>query len=582
MNKKHTPEWRFFKQVCKISKKEIQMIDFISNWKQDPEEVAEHIHFIKQVVKDHILTAQEQENFILSNNFFIDWAIKIQLSELGSEYVELLKEHTYQRWKHLIFRNPKYYFLYDWVNVSWIEKNGSINKYKIEDIEDIDKTILDITQNYENASKLIIKVIKDKSLDENTKRKILLWLIDTKQNILAFILNILFIVKDSNFLNENYEWELVFKRDEIKGLKKVLWDRIEDFKKKAWKLDIKLIANLLEKYSDIYVSILLWDKWADSTKDLLDIEKGQHHLFSKKLSIKKYLNNSFWELLKILDDYIINHTKRDTFKTVKKRVIQKLYRIYREENDPLIMIKTAINSFFKLKLSWFKSTDIIQLTSVNYWWILVWSYAKPIIERLNKNVQVELWYITYSIYDLKNKVHTNNGIMVTQYPRYNLLYTMESTKKELFEVLYLPMNKLNNIHTKNLHKNTNTDKKESTTWKKIKWDTRTTNQERKHTIIFDDNTYSWTTLNDLKIMLEKEWRKQVILAPARSNFDRSKYNREIPDDTIIDILWVCWIELRKAKNLKYRINSKWEKVEKSYVESVATVVWDMIYKNRKK
>jgi len=65
----------------------------------------------------------------------------------------------------------------------------------------------------------------------NSLKKVVLWMIDAKINILAFMQNMTQILFNGNFFNPNFDWNLVLRKDQLEYIKKVNPDLISEFKK---------------------------------------------------------------------------------------------------------------------------------------------------------------------------------------------------------------------------------------------------------------------------------------------------------------------------------------------------------------
>lgn len=54
----------------------------------------------------------------------------------------------------------------------------------------------------------------------NSFKKVILWMLDAKINILAFMQNMTQILFNKNFFNPDFDWNLVLRKDQLEYIKK--------------------------------------------------------------------------------------------------------------------------------------------------------------------------------------------------------------------------------------------------------------------------------------------------------------------------------------------------------------------------
>ncbi len=517
----------------------------------------------------------------LSDTFYVDWSIKLTASDLWNNFdviFEDLKDFTYKKWSEIVFRWNKYYFLFDSLKVSWISEFWSIDSLEINDI-DMNEFISCIISHYRNLNELISVYWLINNIDEWLQRKILLWLIDAKINIISFFQNIWEIFMNENFINPNFSESLVFWKWKVK--------EIENTYKKLPRINpdkklYNIALNSLGKYRDTnssnylssalktnwsnYTQLLLWeikvfsdliswdyenvddidafmDTWTclldcfNMVNKYVDISKDKR----KESHIKKYKNLENYDLKK----------KDWRFDLVKKDFLNKLVRLYREENDPLVMIQTSINAYIWLINKWFNpDKDFLNIISVNYWWATIGSYVKPVIDILiNNSINSTEWSnIAYSNYDLKNQ---SDNLSLIDYPTsLEFKKTKNFYSSSILAILSNNFNKLEKINNIWI-----------TTWWKD-W-----------AIVFDDNTYSWQTLNKLKWLLEDEKQyDQVEIIACRTNTKIERFSEYISESDRLELMKESWVNARVSKLKLVNWNQ--------YNELISRIVWRRIYKEK--
>ncbi len=101
---------------------------------------------------------------------------------------------------------------------------------------------------------------------------------------------------------------------------------------------------------------------------------------------------------KLMDSYVADGEKRAQKKQkttkpqntiVHEKALKKIIRLYREENDPLVMIKTAQNALNMIIQKGYKPTkDVLHIMGVNYGGALTGLYAKYVFSKSVNSGQV--------------------------------------------------------------------------------------------------------------------------------------------------------------------------------------------------
>jgi hypothetical protein len=382
----------------------------------------------------------------------------------------------------------------------------------------------------------------------------------------AFMQNICQIITNKNFLNKDFEWDLVLNKNQTKHINKISPLVIENFKKQQKiiinnenniSLSISLDMNiwfyldlLMGDKQEAYIYSIMWinfnvpciTQWLSNepVKEFESIFKLLKLLYSSiekywqdldkyskikrkrnikkhKKRLKKWLNSQLPDKIKPLS----NKNYIDTLNNVNKRLI----RFHREENNPLTIIKTAQNAFIHINNNWYSNDDNIHILSVNYWWSIIWYYAKHIFKKMNDSnrILITIWNIVYSIYDLKN---VNSFLEIVDYPFKEYIHNTNDNKM------------------KEYHKSNN------------------------HLLIFDDNSSSWKTLHNLS---ELAWKtdcyKKINIFACRSSNKYQCYDDKLSDEMILDIVSNSAISVKKIR---------FGKVRRWYKELIWTIIWENI------
>ncbi len=406
---------------------------------------------------------------------------------------------------------------------------------------------------------------------EKPFKKIILWLLDAKINIYAFMQNINQILINQNLLNPEFDWDLLIRKDQLDFMYKTSPEAVKRFKQKQQEViknhDInRELAIELDTNIWYFCDILIWDKPSSyihaislshpSLKELPEwYDFTRHESFEVVFDLFQELLNTIQDFWKNLDapkqakyenELKRNEKRLSVWKTpkgikpfipgkdvkfldIKKLVYKKLIRLQREENHPLVIIKAAQNAFVDIQAKWFDaSKEILHILSVNYGWSIVWYYAKHMFEKMQYNwkILINIWNIVYSIYDLKN---ANDFSKIVDYPFIEIIDEFNTQEMKDF---FSSKNRL---------------------------------------LIFDDNTSSWRTLNDLRKISHESWFYQSVnIYPCRASTRSDLYDDLVSYETILEFIKNSAMEVRKTRIWKVR---KW------YKELVSTYIWNTLYKN---
>ncbi|MDD3145651.1 MAG: hypothetical protein PHV23_06125 [Candidatus Gracilibacteria bacterium] len=397
----------------------------------------------------------------------------------------------------------------------------------------------------------------------NSLKKVVLGMIDAKINILAFMQNMTQILFNENFFNPNFDGNLVLRKDQLEYIKKVNPDLISEFKKFQAEiignnetnrdLAIELDANI-----GYFIDILIGDKpesyiYATTllNQDLKEIDKGNDdsevklfyaslELFGKLLEqIEKFGDDLDEKGLKSHEKEVKKAEKKGkelppifqkgknvNFLDSKRNILKKLIRLHREENHPVVMINTAQNAYNHTYENGRNNNDSLHLLSVNYGGSLVGYYAKHTFERLHgENILINLGNIVYSIYDLKN---ASDFLKIVDYPFVEYMEQFSSGEMKSY---------LSNLN---------------------------------HAIIFDDNTCSGRTLNNLaNLTRQSGYYGKVDIFACRVSQRLEGYDASVIPETILNLIKNASFESRKTKV---------GQVKRNYKELIGTVIGrDMYY-----
>lgn len=402
------------------------------------------------------------------------------------------------------------------------------------------------------------------------QKKVILWLLDAKINILAFMQNITQILWNKNFLDIHFSGDLVLRKDQLEYMAKIAPDVIESFRIQQSKVltkndDNRDLAMELDASIGYFMDILIWDKpeayvYAGSliSSELKEIQEGYSEEPVECFEAAFELLQTVFDGLEVYSDRLDapkhqkykgeverNRKKAEKGKPVtppkeviegrnknyldaKATLFKKLFRLHREENHPLIMIKTAQNAYLHIANEGYDHAKSLHILSVNYGGSLVGYYAKHAFERLSRTgrVMINIGNIIYSIYDLKN---ANDFLGIIDYPFSEYMDEFQSEDMRQFF------------------------------------------KERNHLLIFDDNTSSGRTLNNLKMLAQSaQAYGKVDIFACRANPNIDIYDPDIPEELKLHLIRNSALETRKT-----RIGT----VKRGYKEIVGAWIGNSLYKS---
>ena len=364
-------------------------------------------------------------------------------------------------------------------------------------------------------------------------RKLLLGLLDAKINILAFLQNASQILYSHDFLNPDFTGDLVFKRDVVTNMSRECPGVFREFKEsqEAARFNEKNLSLLaeLEEATALYMDVLLNDNSA-SYHRLIGLPASDDALLTHSLYgpcpielrdsvalMGCFFNflNTYYEAFedKQLKRQAKNQARGKPFKKSETHLVArrdawvKLIRIYREENDPLVMVLTAQQAMSVIKRKGFDpKRDVLHPLSVNYGGALVGMYAKHTFSRmvLGGQLMANTGALTYSIYDVKRN---GSFFKLSDYPYSSIAsdVTLDQRTKQ---------------------------KLKSENW----------------LLIFDDNTNSGETVDNIRqLAVESEIYGRIDTFTCRANPNIEKYKPTLTPEQRIDIVGVAGLRLRKLK-----------------------------------
>lgn len=386
-------------------------------------------------------------------------------------------------------------------------------------------------------------------------RKIILGMLDAQINILAFVQNISQILYSKNFLDCHYEGDLVFRQDIVKSLQNTCRAEFDSFKDlqslcQFRNENVNLHASLDDKVGQ-FMDVLLQDNNIVYSRIAGQLPPEQSPSQDKVETLPPAeLRDSLTlleSLFTLIDAYVAKYesdidkkqlksansgrpfTRNKTHLLVRKSALKKLIRLYREENDPTVMIKAAQNAINLLIEKDFKpKTDVLHVMSVNYGGSLTGLFAKHTFTRSlsNRQLLVNTGSVVYSLYDVKN---ANNFTALTDYPYSQIMRDNtldEATRKTL----------------------------ESENW----------------LLVFDDNANSGETLDNLKnLAADSRFFGRVNVFPCRSNTNLDNYKRSLTPTQKIEMIGVAAVSSRKIKSRRNK---------ERYKELIGTIIGSNIYK----
>ena len=309
---------------------------------------------IKNNLTNRLLAEWELDE--LSNSFYVDWSIKISSSDLWDNFIDVwekLKDFTMLKWNNIVFRWEKYYFLFDSLNVWWLTNFWSVNDFEIDNIN-IENFVLDIKKHYLNINKSIKYFLNSTDINDLSKRKIILWLIDTRINIFSFFENITEIISNENFLNPDYEWSLVFDQDTVKEIRDSFWNISfseiddEELNQNIW---IKNINN--KKIVKKKNKFLRWNNlFIKNNKSLKKLNKKVDHIIWGDIS---GIYNVLRDRSMLDNDYYDNIVNDDKFKDKKNdhNYVQKKLKSFWVSSKDITNVKKPLDRLWEaLSVNW--------------------------------------------------------------------------------------------------------------------------------------------------------------------------------------------------------------------------------------
>lgn len=385
-------------------------------------------------------------------------------------------------------------------------------------------------------------------------RKIILGLLDAKINILAFLQNIFQIITNRNFLDPDYQGSLIIEQDTVRYIKKTCPLEFSKFKDNQREyIEQKLRNPIRQKIDEVvktFMEIML-KSTGTSYMRLADFsDKSEAHINRGKAPPPRIMSNFikitevFFELINkftnscdlIEQKKIAKNNKNHKKYTphyrhieIKQKIYKRIVRLYREENSPLVMIKTAQNALnFILCRGYNFKNDVLHIMSVNYGGALTGFFAKQVFLRCAENEKAfaNVASIIYSLYDVKN---ANTFTRLADYPFCQII-TDENISDEERE-------KFSNEN----------------------W-----------LLIFDDNTNSGETLDNIR-KLAKETRSfgRINMFPCRASFDLSRYKKSLNEHQKLTMIANSALEVRRTKINKEGIR---------YKELLGTIVGHRLWK----
>lgn len=385
---------------------------------------------------------------------------------------------------------------------------------------------------------------------KKSMKKMLLGLLDAKINMLAFMQNATQIMCNEQFMNPEYEGSLVLNADAVRNIRKVCPKEFAAFKElqKKWRESDShhTLLTMLDAQVGYFIDVLIGNNDISYVKatgelpaDLPEIIRWKTDMMREELHGSILILESFFGLM---DSYVKaweakaeKKGKKDTTSQKPAHMLnyetalKKLIRLYREENDPLVMIKTAQNALnVIIQKGYEPKKDVLHLMGVNYGWTLVGLYAKNVFAKtiVNGQVLANSGNIVYSIYDVKN---ANDFLKLVDYPFSKIIKndTIDEQAKK-------------NISDKN-------------------W-----------LLIFDDNTNSGETLDNLRLSAQQSgFYPHIDVFACRASYNMNNYKKSLKDEEKLDFVIHSAIPARKSK-----VNPEGGR----YKELLGTIVGNRIHK----
>lgn len=411
-------------------------------------------------------------------------------------------------------------------------------------------------------AKLVLGVDVDSVLNRHLKlvpgkpfRKLLLGLLDSKINVLAFHQNASQILYNRDFLNPESQGSLVLNRDTVRNMESVCLKEFREFSNAQENArnkegNLSLLAELEDTVA-LYMDVLINDNDASYVRlagllspDIWSLRSSPYGACPKILYNSITLMGKFFNFLDLYHKAFELEQQRKQAKSqareksfrksnihdvAQKNARAKLIRLYREENDPLAMVLTAQQAMNVIVHKGFDpERDVLHAMSINYGGALVGMYAKHTFSRMvpGGQLSVNTGALIYSIYDLKTK---GSFFDLSDYPYSSIANDMT----------------LGHFARKKL---------KSENW----------------LLVFDDNTNSGETVDNVRrLALDSDLFGRIDTFTCRANPNIEKYKESLTPKQRIDIVGVAGLRLRKAKA---------GGANERYKELIGTIVGNRLFK----
>ena len=412
------------------------IFEFYQRYKNKIEEIINNNEWIKKedkiinLFKELWLTLSKRNNELLEflNNkywlnfkkdFDFSWWIKLNKDLIDSETPKKIKDffdsenkYTREEWNNIHSRWYWYYF-----NFEWLKANG--RNFEIETSKYVNNI-----QNYYNDVIEYLSEFKWKDiseLNENEKKILLIWL-EHYKNILFLLQNFVNSVSNNDFFKSSV---LNVSNNTFNNFFIDISDN-EDFSKIN-----EFIKNELEIVTSNFWDILLWIE----TNSKININNDENIINTLKV-INELIDWSFKKQEKYFEkrDKKTKNWKKINVESDKKcqtrtnnKLIWKIFRITREEDNPIKQILTCINMLNKIP----EDSEEMDLVWVLYWWIEMPYIMKYVLVRFwwknPKNLYIKL--LALSTYN------NRNAKQVSTEKSYNILDKKNLNKNRLQVVL---------------------------------------------------------------------------------------------------------------------------------------------------
>lgn len=378
-------------------------------------------------------------------------------------------------------------------------------------------------------------------------QKMLLGLIDAKVNMVAFMQNLTQLLLSPQFLDPDYEGKLVFDHSTVRNIMKTCPKEFAQFKALQSKLssdeDSKYaLLSVLDSHVGYFMDVMLGNNDIGYAKLIWELPDGLPEINTGKTDMMRVEMRDGIEILESYLDLMQSFVAAWAKDAIKKdkivpnksipihqKALKKIIRLYREENDPLVMIKTAQNALNSIILKGYNpNKDVLHILGVNYGGSLTGLYAKYVFSKSANRWRIisNIWNVVYSIYDVQN---ANSFLKLADYPIAQILNheTMDDVTKSKM-------------------------------------------RDQNWLLIFDDNTNSGETLDNLrKRAQESGFYGRIDTFACRASHNMAKYRKAIPLEEVFDFIKHSAVQSRRT-----HVNSEGER----YKELLGTIVGRRIHK----